>query len=108
VAVIAWNGAQFSAPAFVSISFPTHETRRYGPGPDGTPRLIDVDYRAWDSSYDPLLHWSADWRDVALWGSDGELVGFERHAGDEITRVGPDGSYRIVGPRARPRLVAEP
>jgi hypothetical protein len=108
VAAIAWNGAQFSAPAFVSISFPLHESRRYEPGPDGLPRLVEVDYRADGASYDPILHWSADWRDALIWGDDGRLLGFDRHSGGKVTRVAPDGPYRIVGPPARPRLVAEP
>jgi hypothetical protein len=54
-----------SAPAFISISFPTHQQRIYAQSPAGEMRLQEVDYDALASNraYDPLLHWSAPWRD---------------------------------------------
>lgn len=110
VAVIAWNGAGFSAPAFVSVAFPDHELRRHAPGPDGTPRLVEVDYRAQGRDYDPLLHWSAGWRDVLVWGPDGQLAAIERHRDGAVTRIDPAAppAYRRAGSDWRPELVMDP
>jgi len=108
IAAIAWNGAQFSAPALVSVSFPDHQLRRYETGPDGAPRLVEIDYRARGRDYDPVLHWSADWRDVMIRDADGRLAAIERHQGDSVTRIDParPPAYRVTGPERRPRLVA--
>jgi hypothetical protein len=80
IGAFASNGAADSAPAFVSVSFPTHEKRLYGPGEDGTPRLLSVDYDALgrSASYDPELHWSAGWRDEAVYHAQGELAAWRR------------------------------
>ncbi len=80
IGVFASNGAQDSAPAFVSVSFPAHELRRYEAGPDGRMRLAEVDYdaRGRKTYFDPLLHWSAPWRDRYLYDSAGNLTGLER------------------------------
>ncbi len=66
VGVFADNGATLSAPAFLSVSFPTHEARRYAPDPGGGMRLAQVDYDALGrgAAYDPALHWSAPWWDM--------------------------------------------
>lgn len=85
IGVIAWNGAQFSAPAFLSVSFPTHQQRVYAPGPDSRMRLASVDYdaRARNADYDPVLHWSARWRDVMEYDADNTLTGWRRESGDQ-------------------------
>lgn len=105
VAAIAWNGAQFSAPAILSISFPDHQIRRHEPGPDGAPRLVEIDYRAEGRDYDPLLHWSADWRDVMVWEGD-RLTEIERHRADDVTRLDPTAMppHSRTGTNQRPRL----
>lgn len=72
-----------SAPAFVSISFPTHQRRRYAAGPDGKIRLEEVDFDALAAKrdYDPVLHWSAPWRDV---------YAYDNHAMTGWTRIFAD------------------
>lgn len=74
-----------SAPAFISVSFPLHEARTYGPDGNGGMRLVSVDYDAAGRgrAFDPLLHWSAPWRDAFLHAPDGSLTG--------VQRTGPDG-----------------
>jgi hypothetical protein len=68
-----------SAPAFISISFPTHQARKYAPGPDGSMRLSEVDYDALAAGrdYDPVLYWSAPWRDIYAYNATG-LTGWRR------------------------------
>ncbi len=84
IGVIAWNGAQFSAPAFLSVSFPTHQRRVYGPDANAVMRLQAVDYDAQTraASYDPLLHWSAPWRDTLEYDPAGQLIGLLRKTAD--------------------------
>lgn len=82
-----------SAPAFVSVSFPTHQARSYSPGPDGAPRLVSVDYDAdgRGQGYDPELFWSAPWTDRFAYDADGKLTGWERHRTGGLTRFRADG-----------------
>jgi hypothetical protein len=84
IGVFASNGATDSAPAFVSVSFPTHEARLYGPAEGGVQRLLSVDYDALgrDTYYDPELHWSAFWRDEAVHGGGGERVAWRRRTSE--------------------------
>ncbi|MFV2051358.1 hypothetical protein ACEWPJ_01080 [Aliiroseovarius sp. YM-037] len=76
IGVFAWNGLQFSAPAFVSVSFPTHQVRRY----DDAGRLLSIDYDAVGrgAAFDPILHWSAGWRDTFRYDEGGTLIGWDR------------------------------
>ncbi len=80
IGVFADNGASLSAPAFVSVSLPAQQIRRYAPGPDGAMRLAEVDYDANGRSapYDPLLWWSAPWRDLFHYDAAGRLAGWTR------------------------------
>lgn len=57
IGVFADNGAQTSAPAILSVSFPAHEVRRYAPGPDGAMRPVEIDYDAKGRGvdFDPAL-----------------------------------------------------
>lgn len=106
IGVFAWNGAADAAPAFVSVTFPTHEARRYAPAPNGTMRLSEVDYDALGRGayYDPALWWSAPWTDRFAYDASGTLTGWTRSA----TRPDlPDliaGDYTAEGQRrdARP------
>ena len=84
IGVFASNGATDSAPAFVSVSFPTHQERLYGRVAEGPLRLLSVDYDALgrDAYYDPELHWSAFWRDEAVYGEDGERIAWGRTTSD--------------------------
>jgi hypothetical protein len=83
-------GGMISAPAFLSVSFPLHEARVYGPpeGSDGARRLLSVDYDAMGRgrAFDPLLHWSAPWRDTFRYAPDGTLAGVQRSGTDGTTQ----------------------
>lgn len=105
-----------SAPAFVSVSFPLHEARFYAPDGQGGQRLVWVDYDAVarGRAFDPLLHWSAPWRDEVLYAPDGSQAGILRNLPDgTVTRLdaegrGADGRapvYEMEGPPERPVLV---
>ncbi len=87
IGVFASNGVHDSAPAFVSISFPTHQIRRYAPDPTGRIRLAEIDYDAAGrkAAFDPVLHWSAPWRDQFKYGPSGRLTGWLRTpSGDNL------------------------
>ena len=99
IAVFADNGANLSAPSFISIDFPEHQIRHYAPGPDGQARLVSVDYdaRGRKTPYDPLLFWSAPWSDTAIYGAEDQLTGWDRQYADgreDRVAVGT-GSYRV-------------
>jgi hypothetical protein len=97
-------GGQVSAPAMLSVSFPVHEARDYGPGPDGAMRLRSVDHDAAGRGrdFDPLLHWTAPWRDEMIWSADGQLLGWDRRA-TAPTGAAAAGRYDAAGKRdARP------
>lgn len=93
IGVFADNGTEISAPAFVSISFPTHQRRTYGEVA-GAMRLLSVDYDA-DSRADPAdpkLHWAAPWKDLFEHASDGSIRGWTRHTPTGTTAYAADGS----------------
>lgn len=94
IGVFADNGAEISAPAILSISFPAHQTRTYAEADPG-PRLVSIDYDAGgrDAAYDPLLHWSAPWLDTAIRNADGTLIGWERRQDGKSRRVPLNGTF---------------
>jgi hypothetical protein len=98
IGVFASTGGTDSAPAILSISFPTHEARSYGPLPGGGIGLLSVDYDAinrW-AYYDPILHWSAPWTDAPLRDAGGAIAGWTRTGRDgTVTTVGQELTYRI-------------
>ena len=89
IAVFASNGVTDSAPAFVSVSFPTHEARVYAASGGGAHRLTSIDYDAArrGAYYDPLLHFSAAWRDEAVYDEDGARVGWRRSGAEGADAV---------------------
>ncbi|GAA0296724.1 hypothetical protein [Rhodovulum strictum] len=100
IGVFAHNGAQDSAPGFVSIAFPAHERRSYGPaGPEDTPRLVSIDYDAAGrgADFDPILHWTAPWSDEARHDDDGRLLGWTRRWADGRERFVPFADLRPAG-----------
>lgn len=116
IGVFAFNGVEYSAPAFLSVAFPAHQRRRYATREGGPMRLVSVDYdaRARGSYYDPALYWSGPWTDEAIYDRDGNLTGWERTMSDGGTRTVPAAGqpdaprYRIdTGDVAHPRLVVE-
>jgi hypothetical protein len=84
VGVFATRGGADSAPAIISVSFPTHQLRSYGPSEDGSIELQSVDYDALarDAAFDPLLHWSAPWVDIPVRDASGAIVGWRRAVRD--------------------------
>jgi hypothetical protein len=100
IAVIAWNGAWHSAPAFVTVVFPAHEERAYAPGPDGVMRLASVDYDARRRSveFDPQFWWEARWRDEPILDAALQRTGWRRVLRDgsavEVSDAAP-GSYEL-------------
>ncbi|MEM8841909.1 MAG: hypothetical protein AAGD47_09055 [Pseudomonadota bacterium] len=77
IGVFAYNGAHWSAPAFVSVLFPADQKRIY----DDLGRLVSIDYA--DPEYglrytDPALIPGRTWRDDFRYGADGRLEGWTR------------------------------
>ncbi|MEM1149666.1 MAG: hypothetical protein AAGI03_03800 [Pseudomonadota bacterium] len=78
IGVFAHNGAHDSAPGFISVLLPAHETRVYGS--DG--RVESIDYRVPEGGYaDPLLFPRISWRDTYRYDADGALLGWGRDNG---------------------------
>lgn len=80
IGVFAETGDTISAPAILSVDFPAHQLRHYELGPDGAPRpaVIDYDAAARNTAFDPVLYWTAPWRDVFVYAPDGTLSGWTR------------------------------
>lgn len=112
IGVIASNGVNDSAPGFISISFPGHQLREYSVSAQHSPdesRLISIDYdaNARGAYFDPILFWSAPWRDVYRYDGDGQLSGWTRirkNSKMDFDPVGPEISYEIQGPLRTPEL----
>lgn len=105
IGVFAETGAAVSAPAYVSVAFPTHQKREYLPGPDGAMRLVSVNYDAAGRSteFDPRLFWTGAWRDEMRYDAEGQLAGWQRHdegpggagqGGQRVTDFAADGRLR--------------
>ncbi|HDR28508.1 hypothetical protein [Rhodovulum sp.] len=105
IGVFAHNGAQDSAPGFVTVAFPAHQRRSYGPpGPGGEPRLLSIDYDAAGRGvgFDPVLFWTAPWSDEARHDLDGPQLGWIRRWADGRERfVAFDDLRPAGGPRYR-------
>ena len=101
IGVFAYNGVSISAPAFVSVNFPTHQKRAYERDERGQIRIASIDYNAADRNarYDPVLFWEADWRDEFVYGVNGEPTGWRR-----ISSAG-ELEFRADGRLADGRLV---
>ena len=100
IGVFANNGVHDSAPAILSWTFPSRETRVYAAGPDGAPRIVSVDYAdpAKAGVYaDPLLYPRADWRDAYRYAADGTPLGWTRVRDGAETVFGPDGARAETG-----------
>ncbi len=112
IGVIASNGMNDSAPAFISISFPSHQLRDYmvpEHQSSDAPRILSIDYDAntRGAYFDPVLFWSAPWQDVYHFDGQGQLSGWTRVGEDiEMTFDLAEGevSYEIQGPPQKPEL----
>lgn len=104
IAVVADNGANLSAPAMISVAFPTHQQRSYTPDAQGNMHLSSIDYNAVARSarFDPVLFWSAPWVDHLEYDATGQAVAIRRQEGQKSLRISPDGA--VVGGRVRHML----
>jgi hypothetical protein len=94
IGVFANNGVYESAPAFISMLLPQHETRSYEAGPDGTMRIASIGYAPAAEAYvDPALFPRMEWRDAWAYDDAGALLGWTR------TRNGFDSDYDATGAR---------
>ena len=102
IGVFAMRGDSASAPAILSVSFPTHELRTYGPSEDGGTQLLGVDYDAIarEAAYDPVLHWSAPWVDRPVRDASSDIVAWRRRARDGTETEVPH-AEAAVGARYR-------
>lgn len=121
IGVFAENGPRISAPAFVSVDLPGQQLRRYEPGPAGTMRLAETDYdgNQRGATYDPLLWWSAPWRDLYHYDAQGRLTGWARQstrpagppeqdfAADGVPAAGAPIRYTLKKPGADLRATPE-
>jgi hypothetical protein len=76
IGVFASNGFHDSAPALISITFPTHQVRVYSDdGPNEGKAIKSVDYsKNLSTGYvDPAIYWVADWRDEFGYDDLGQL-----------------------------------
>ena len=111
IGVFAETGGEPSAPAFFSVSFPTHQDRSYGTDAEGAPALNSVDYdaAARGVDFDPVIHWTAPWMDRAVRDGSGNIVGWMRTdaAGTRRVGAGENGpGYEIIDTQTpRPILV---
>jgi hypothetical protein len=110
IGVFANNGVHDSAPAILSMKFPSHETRVYAPGPDGHPRIASIDHAdpARARSYaDPMLMAWANWHDDYAYAADGTPLGWTRtRPAPRSARPAPrppDGAPDLQLPGGRPR-----
>ena len=104
IGVFANNGVHDSAPAMISVTFPTHQNRIYEPvGPDGAMRLVSISYD-WPEGgrMDRRLYARGSWQDALQYDEHGQLTGWTRQRRDgsqasftadgaEITERGADG-----------------
>lgn len=93
IGLIVSNGVNDSAPAFFSVLFPHFQQRTYDLDAAGVPRLLAIDYRNANQalSFDPLLHWSAPWRDTFLYDEQGNLTAWTRAVDNNELRLGSAG-----------------
>lgn len=99
IGVFANNGRHDSAPAFVSILLPRHETRVYETTSQGMLRPVSIDRQLARGGYaDPAVFPDIRWRDSFHYRDDGSPNGWTRHRPSGTTeftasgyRLGPDG-----------------
>lgn len=85
IGVFANNGIHDSAPSFVSVLLPHHETRLYDKVPSGL-RVLSIDRAASQKVYsDPLIFPVTRWKDSYLYDLDGEFLGWTRRRGQKET-----------------------
>jgi len=88
IAVFADNGANLSAPSFITLLYPENQQRSY----DDHGKLLLIDHAAHAEKYtDPQVFADRDWKDSFSYDSEGQLLGWvrSRKSGDtDFTRHG--------------------
>ena len=103
IGVFANNGVYDSAPAFLSVLLPRHETRRYDTGPDGAPRIREIRRDPAEGVYaDPVLFPLMSWRDIYSYGPEGNLLGWQRDRAGEVTQYDAQGHRLLSAPGEAP------
>ena len=76
IGVFANNGVHDSAPAFLSVLLPAHESRQYEPaGAGGAPAILEIDRAVPEGVYaDPLLFPRMPWRDSYRYDAAGRFA----------------------------------
>ena len=85
IGVFADNGAQISAPAFISFLYPDNEIRRFG----ARNEIVSIDYRTGPDPArysDPILFPQRDWMDEYEYDREGRLLGWKRTRGEGTSR----------------------
>ena len=94
IGIFANNGIHDSAPGFVSVLLPRHETRIYDLGPDGAPQVQSIDRRAAEGVYaDPRVFPVTPWRDVYRYDADNAPAGWLRHRADGMAEYDAQGHW---------------
>jgi len=100
IGVFADNGANLSAPAFISVMFPPNQLRTYKDG-----RIARIDYNApgrVTRTVDPVLFPVRDWADDYLYATDGAPQGWIRSRKGGKTRFLANGR-RVIRADAQGR-----
>ena len=101
IGVFAGNGVHDSAPAFISVLLPRHETRHYRTGADGRPVVQSINRQAPEDVYaDPAIFPVIPWLDIYHHDAGGQLTGWTRHhAGPPAEGGGDRSGYDAQGRR---------
>ncbi len=94
IAVFAHNGFHYSAPAFISLSYPTRQQRAYDQ--QGRVREITYDLEEMRNIYqDPVLFPKRGWRDLYAYTKDGRFIGWDRIKYNSIENYTREGA-RVI------------
>jgi hypothetical protein len=102
IGVFAYNGAQFSAPAFVTFFTSDNETREYAA--DG--RVLKITYMGRTHYVDPVVFLPRVWRDEYHYEA-GKLTGWTRWRGDKSEEFNADGMLLSGEQKQKVRYVAK-
>jgi tetratricopeptide (TPR) repeat protein len=107
VGVFAYNGAVYSAPAFVTFVFPGDQKRSY----DAAGRIECIDYadREFGARYvDPMLFPLHDWRDCYQYDGKGTVLGWNRVRNGSVQRFTRHGAVVVEeDPQGRPAVAEQ-
>ncbi len=91
IAVFAHNGFNYSAPAFISLAYPTRHQRTY----DRSGRIREIVYDqsgAHNLYQDPVIFPRRGWRDLYAYTKQGQFIGWDRISNNRIENFTRDGA----------------